>query len=195
MVNHMRGFIMPSFVQGFKLAHDHKISARPLAALVSAVVLISVGVSWWTVVRMGYTSSALTFGHKWWAQDGPRMPAYFIGDMTTPDNGSVSQSWLWLGVGAVSTYGMMLARSRFTFFPLHPIGYMMALTYPSQTFWFSIFLGWMFKTLFSRFGGTETYRSTIPAFLGLALGDVFMILLWLIIDGWQGRTGHLLLPG
>ncbi len=32
MVNHMRGFIMPSFLHGFKLAHDHKISRRPLGA-------------------------------------------------------------------------------------------------------------------------------------------------------------------
>ncbi len=195
MVNHMRGFIMPSFVQGFKLAHDNKIAARPLASLISVVVLISVGVSWWTVVRLGYTSSALTFGHHWWAQDGPKMPAQFTNDMTTSDRSSAPMSWLWLSVGALLTYGMMLARSRFTFFPFHPIGYLMALTYPTATFWFSIFLGWLAKTLISRFGGTDTYRNAIPAFLGLALGDVFMILLWLIIDGWQGRTGHLLLPG
>ena len=195
MVNHMRGFIMPSFVQGFKLAHDHKISARPLAALIGVVILISVAVSWWTVVKLGYSSGALSFGHKWWAQDGPRMPAWFTNDMTTSTNGSAPQSWFWLSFGGLLTYGMMVARTRFTAFPLHPIGYLMALTYPSATFWFSIFLGWMAKTLISRFGGTDTYRAAIPAFLGLALGDVCMILFWLIIDGWQGRTIHLLLPG
>jgi hypothetical protein len=49
--------------------------------------------------------------------------------------------------------------------------------------------------LITRFGGIDSYRKATPAFLGLALGDVTMILFWLAIDGWQGRTGHQLLPG
>ena len=196
IVYHMRGFVMPSFVHGFKLAHDHKIAARPLAALIGAVILISVVVSWATVVRLGYDNGALTFGHRWWAQDGARSPVWFVDSMTKGDpNATASAGWLWLGVGASLTYLMMAARSRFTFFPLHPIGYMMALTYSVGMFWVSIYLGWLAKVLISRFGGTDSYRKTIPAALGLVLGDVAMILFWLIIDGWQGRTGHLLLPG
>ncbi len=123
------------------------------------------------------------------------MPGWFVESMGRTNAGSAPTRWLWLSVGAVLTYGMMLARSRFTFFPLHPIGYMIALTYPGATFWFSIFLGWLAKTLITRFGGNDTYRKTTPAFLGLALGDVAMMLVWLAVDGWQQRTGHLLLPG
>ena len=197
MVNHMRGFIMPSFIHSFKLAHDHRIARRPLGALIVAVVLIAVVVSWITTVNLGYRAEgALTFGHTWWAKDGPKMAPYFLGSMSDVNTrGSAPASWFWLSFGALSTWGMMLMRSRFTWFPLHPIGYIMSLSYPSATFWFSIFLGWMFKSLISRFGGGDSYRKTIPLFLGLALGDVFMILFWLAIDGWQGRTGHLLLPG
>jgi hypothetical protein len=62
-------------------------------------------------------------------------------------------------------------------------------------FWFSIFLGWLCKGLIMRFGGIDTYRKVTPAFLGLVLGDVSMMLFWLAIDGWQGRTGHQLMPG
>ncbi|MDF2439450.1 MAG: hypothetical protein JWN98_434 [Abditibacteriota bacterium] len=46
------------------------------------------------------------------------------------------------------------------------------------------------KVLSTRFGGAETYRKTTPAFLGLALGDIAMILFWLLPGGWQGRTMH-----
>jgi hypothetical protein len=195
MVNHMRGFIMPSFVHSFKLAHDHKIAAKPLLALISAVIVISVIISWWTVVRLGYDNGGLTLGHGWWAKDGPKMPAGFISNAMTSTSGSAPTSWLWLGVGAALTYGMMLARSRFTFFPFHPIGYMMALSYSATTFWSSIFLGWLSKVLITRFGGNDTYRKAMPLFLGLALGDVAMIIVWLTVDGWQERTKHLLLPG
>ncbi len=196
IVNHMRGFIMPSFIHSFKLAHDHRIARRPLGALIVATVLIAVVVSWITTVNLGYRGGgALTFGHKWWAQDGPKMSAYFLGSMSDANTrASAPASWFWLVFGGLATWGMMLMRSRFTWFPLHPIGYIMSLVYPSATFWFSIFLGWMFKSLISRYGGGDSYRKTVPLFLGLALGDVCMILFWLAIDGWQGRTTHVLLP-
>ncbi|BCM94397.1 hypothetical protein IAD21_06304 [Abditibacteriota bacterium] len=194
MVNHMRGFIMPSFVHSFKLAHDHKITPKPLGALIAATILLSVGVSWWTTVRLGYDNGGLSLGNRFWAQDGPRMPAGFVGGLYSSDGGSAVVRWIFLGVGMSLTYAMMLARSRFAWFPLHPIGYMVALTYPGATFWVSIFLGWLCKVLITRFGGGEAYRRTTPAFLGLALGDVAMIVFWLLVDGWQGRTGHALLP-
>jgi hypothetical protein len=194
MVNHMRGFIMPSFLQGFKLAHDHKIAPKPLGALIATTILISVGVSWWTCVRLGYENGGLSLGNDFWARGGPRMPADFVNSLHSSDSGSVGVRWVFLGVGALATFGMMLARSRFAWFPLHPIGYMVALTYPGATFWFSIFLGWICKTLIMRFGGNDSYKRVTPVFLGLALGDVAMILFWLLIDGWQGRTGHALLP-
>ena len=196
MVNHMRGFIMPSFIHSFKLAHDHKIARRPLGALIVATVLIAVIVSWITTVNLGYRDGgALSFGHNWWSHDGPKMPAQFINSMISGNQGSAPTAWLWLILGALLTWGMMIARARFAWFPLHPIGYIMSLSYPTAVFWFSIFLGWLLKTLITRFGGGDAYRKTIPLFLGLALGDVFMIIFWLVIDGWQGRVGHLLLPG
>jgi hypothetical protein len=49
--------------------------------------------------------------------------------------------------------------------------------------------------MITRFGGSDTYRKTTPLFLGVALGDVAMMLFWLIIDGWQGHVGHKLMPG
>jgi hypothetical protein len=52
----------------------------------------------------------------------------------------------------------------------------------------------LLKTLIMRFGGPDTYRRLTPLFLGLALGDVASIFLWLAIDGWQGHTLHMLMP-
>ncbi|MDF2440469.1 MAG: hypothetical protein JWN98_1453, partial [Abditibacteriota bacterium] len=194
-VFHMRSFIMPSFLMSFKLAHDRKIAAKPLGLMIVAVIVISVAMSWWTVVRLGYDSGGLQMGHRWWAQDGPKSPAHFIEGITKSKDDPAWIAWLWMGIGGAFTYAIMLARSRLTFFPLHPVGYLMALSYPSATFWSSIFLGWLCKVVITRFGGNETYRKTIPLFLGLVLGDVAMILFWVIIDGWQGRTSHLLMPG
>jgi hypothetical protein len=55
-------------------------------------------------------------------------------------------SWtnsIWLASVPLLTYGMMVARSRFLWFPLHPLGFLMCLTYPIQRLWFSTFwAGW-----------------------------------------------------
>ena len=195
LVVHMRGFVMPSFVQSFKLAHDRKIAARPLLALISVVMLISLSMSFWMAVRLGYENGGLTLGHRWWAQQGSLWPVNFIDNTAKAISASSLTAWLSLGAGSLLTWGMMVARSRFAGFPFHPVGYLMCLSYPTTMFWFSIFLGWLFKITLTRFGGHDTYRKAVPAFLGLALGDVAMILFWLVIDGWQVRTGHQLMPG
>jgi hypothetical protein len=43
LMTDMRAFLLPSFVQGFKLAHDRKIRMKPLLALIMAVVTIYAG--------------------------------------------------------------------------------------------------------------------------------------------------------
>ena len=194
MFTDLRAFLMPSFIQSFKLAHDRRISAKPLLALIAAVVVITLAMSLWMNVRLGYQNGGLSL-NGWFAISGPQQSARNAADLIKGAPNASAAHWLWLSLGAAMTWGMTLARSHFLWFPLHPIGLLMALSYPMNTLWFSIFLGWLVKVLITRFGGPDTYRKTTPAFLGLALGDVAMMLLWLAIDGWQGRTYHQLMPG
>ncbi|MDQ3812604.1 MAG: hypothetical protein M3347_01480, partial [Armatimonadota bacterium] len=194
LIGDPRAFLMPSFVQGFKLAHDHKIPGRPLLALIFAVILITFGMSCWMRVRLGYENGGLTLASWFFVKVGSQFPAWWTNDLY---NGVPTASWthtVWMLVGALLTYGMMLARSRLLWFPFHPLGFLMSLTWAMEQVWFSIFLGWLCKVTITRFGGIDTYRKTTPVFLGLALGDIAMILFWILIDGWQGRTGHHLTP-
>jgi hypothetical protein len=194
LIYHMRGFAMPSFVHSFKLAHDHKIPARPLMALLAVVCAISLGMSLFTVLHLGYDNGAMSLNNDWSHGHLALRPTTFIDSVTQERPMSTLANWLSLLTGIALTWGMMVARSRFAWFPFHPVGYLMCLTFSAHMFWFSIFLGWLAKGLLTRYGGVDTYRKMTPAFLGLALGDVTMILFWLAIDGWQGRTGHLLMP-
>jgi hypothetical protein len=75
------------------------------------------------------------------------------------------------------------------------LGYLVGLTYPVQVFWLSIFIAWTAKLIIGRYGGEASVRRATPAFLGLALGDVTMMLFWLMVDGWFGRVGHSLSNG
>ena len=191
-----RGSLMPSFIQSFKLARDRNIEGRKLGMLIAAVILVGFVLGVYMNVRLGYDNGGLGL-QGWLSQWGPQMTGRQAAKMASGYSGQdVSIYNLgWLGLGAALTFAMMWCRSQFLWFPLHPLGYMICVAYPMHTFWLSIFIGWLCKVLVTRFGGGDSYRKLIPAFLGLALGDVAMMLFWLGIDGWQLRQGHQLMPG
>ncbi len=194
LVGDPRAFLLPSFLQGFKLAHDRKIAARPLLALVSATIAIAFAMSCWMRIRLGYENGAMTLASWFFVKHGSQLPAWFSNDLM---NGVSTTDWhngIWLIVGALFTYLLVVARSRLPWFPFHPIGFLLPLTWAMDQIWFSIFLGWGCKVTITRFGGIDSYRKITPAFLGLALGDICMTLFWIAIDGWQGRVGHHLTP-
>jgi len=188
----MRGFIMPSFLHGLKLAQDRQLAARRLWPLIMATVLLSMGVGLWVKVRMGYTRGGLTLD-PWFATIAAKYPAQNIETLMRGGDASAS-NWFWLAVGCAATVAMTAARGRFAWFPLHPLGYLLALTAPTQRAWFSFFLGWAAKVTVTRFGGHDTYRKVVPLALGVILGEASMFIFWLLIDGWQGRAGHGMLP-
>ena len=194
LMTDLRGFIMPSFIQGFKLAHDRKIALKPLLVLMLACSLITMAMGVYMNVRLGYTQGGLSLD-AWYAGAASRIPADSTANLVKGVKDASYWNLGWIGLGIALTYGMMLARSRFAWFPLHPIGLLISQSYPIGTLWFSVFLGWMFKVVITRFGGTDSYRKGVPLFLGLALGDVMMMIFWLVIDGWQGKSGHKLMPG
>ena len=189
----MRGFTLPSFLQSFKLAHDQKIAPRPLLALIFGCICVSFAIGLYSVLMLGYNAGGNTLA-KWWATaNGGQSAIHAVGFAKGIDV-NFTTTWLWVGIGALATLAMMSARARFAWFPLHPLGLIMCVPFAMHAMWLSIFLGWASKTLITRFGGNESYRKVTPFFLGLALGDIVMIVFWILVDGWQGRTGHALLP-
>lgn len=189
-----RAFSMPSFMHGFKLAHDYNIPGRKLLALIVAVIAVSFAMTCWMRIRLGYDNGGLSMGSWFFVKVGSQFPAWYSNDLL---NGVSTASWtyaLWMAAGALFTLLLMFARSRLVWFPLHPIGFLLSLTWAMEQIWFSIFLGWLCKVTITRFGGNDTYRKTTPLFLGLALGDIAAILFWISVDGATGRMGHHLTP-
>jgi len=194
MMTDLRAFLMPSFIQSFKLAHERGLRPKPLLGLIAAVIMITFVMGTVMNIRLGYSTGGLQL-NGWFQGGGAQKPA---SDAQNLINGVANASWFntfWIFIGGAMTWAMMVARSRFLWFPFHPIGLLMSLTYPMHLIWFSIFIGWLCKVTITKFGGSDSYRKTIPLFLGLALGDVVMMLFWIAVDGWFGRTWHQLMPG
>lgn len=81
--------------------------------------------------------------------------------------------------------GVVLAlcflRYRFLGWPLHPVGFLLANSYPMRVFWFSIMLGWLCKTLVMRLGGVPVYRRLSPIFMGMIVGTALSSVFWIVV--------------
>jgi hypothetical protein len=80
-------------------------------------------------------------------------------------------------------------RQQFPWWPIHPLGYALALTNSMEYMWCPFFIAWLAKWITLRYGGIRAYRAALPFFLGLILGDYIVPTLWgifgMITDGQQ----------
>jgi len=83
-------------------------------------------------------------------------------------------------VGFLVAVALIMLRSLFLRFPLHPLGYAMVTSYGAPIAG-PFFIVWVIKTAVLRLGGMRLYRQLIPFFIGFVLGHFFTAgLVW----GW-----------
>ena len=66
--------------------------------------------------------------------------------------------------------------------PFHPLGLLLIATWTGSAVWFSVFVGWLLKTLVIKYGGARSYTRARGLFLGLVLGEVTGIVIWTVIN-------------
>jgi hypothetical protein len=82
--------------------------------------------------------------------------------------------------GALVVTALVILRTYFLRFPLHPLGYAMVGAYGGPL-WGPFLMVWIVKSVILRLGGMRAYRRGIPFFLGLVIGHFFLAgLVW----GW-----------
>ena len=65
---------------------------------------------------------------------------------------------------------LMFMRSRFLWFPFHPIGFAIGPIWIMDQIWVTVFFAGMIKLIFLKYSGMKLYRNAQPFFLGLILG-------------------------
>ncbi|MFA5857862.1 MAG: DUF6785 family protein [Elusimicrobiota bacterium] len=71
--------------------------------------------------------------------------------------------------------GIMFVIRQFvwTKMPLNPIGYLIATNGAATHVWWPFFVAWVCKGIIFRVGGVKLYKTLIPTFLGLVIGQFF----------------------
>jgi hypothetical protein len=173
---------MPEQLEALKISERRRINPRHTAvAILLATVIGSVTTFWFLLdsyyqhgAESGYYDSAtLGFGRDVYGQ---------LENWLNYPQGTDGPALAFMGVGLGFTVLLMFLRTRFLWWPLHPLGYATAQSWGMSNLWCCLFVAWALKALILRYGGLGSYRRAIPFFLGLALGDYILGSLWSILD-------------
>jgi len=192
----IRTTVMASSINGFKLIDTLGIRKRPLMWAIFLAVLVSMIGSIWITLKLAYTYGGINL-QRWFFGGLPRTAFDFVADKlrnpVTPD--IVWPRWFFTGIGAAVMALLMFARHRFTWWPLHYLGFPIGDTWVMEWVWFSILLGWLLKVLVLRYGGIRPYRRLKPLFLGLILGQISCAGMWMVVDFITGTSGNYIYIG
>jgi hypothetical protein len=183
----LREFLMPSLLNGFRMSELSGISTRKLTPVMAGallfVLIVAVPAFLLTCYLPGVlqvpNSGEISFTRDFFNLLGARL--------LTPEQPAAVQ-YIANVAGAVIVGLLAWLRVNFVWWPIHPLGFVMATSWSSLNLWFSLFLGWLFKLLTIRYGGLRGYVRFRPLFLGIIMGDVLGAVLWQIV-GWFTKVG------
>jgi hypothetical protein len=163
---------MQSYVDAFRLADRCPMPQRQLAKVITAATALAIVAAFWAflsvVYKTGFESAKFrcpagwAFGNEPWQ----KLRSWLL-NPRAPDYGSTAA----YAFGFVFTLFLASMRTRFLWWPFHPVGYLVSGSFGLFRLWFPIFVTWLIKTLILRYGGLDWYRKARPFFFGLIVGE------------------------
>lgn len=92
-----------------------------------------------------------------------------------------------LVAGMAMVTGMTIARYYFSWWPISPIGFVVAAGGPARNAFFPVFLAWLLKTILIRIGGVRLYQAIQPLMIGIMVGYVLGSAVAILADYWYFR--------
>lgn len=186
----IRGGLMPMLMDGFKISDSMKIKRRQLTFAMVLSIVLAVVVSYIFVLVFMYKFGGINL-RPWFCRGLPAQvtAGRIVMLIQTPQPPNITNIISMLVGGGITVFLMWMSRT-FLWWPFHPIGYVMGVSWPMLQFWFPIFIAWLIKVLVLRLGGIKIYRKLIPGFLGLVLSEFVVIVIWSLVDFFAGVMGH-----
>jgi len=170
-----RSHAMPAQLESLRLWQGAGLAPRSLLGPLVWATVVSVVAGLWACLHVGYREGAVSrcLGYSRWT--GTEIYGWLSSVLTAGQ----AFSWpRWITVFASSglTLGLWALQMRFTWFPLHPLGYCAG---PMLVWiWLPFFITWVIKSVVIRYGGQRLYKRLIPLFFGLILGDYLTGAVW-----------------
>lgn len=199
----MRKILIPYVINGMRAGETGGLRLRPVTGILAAAAVIGLACGTYGFIATSYKHGATNV--DFWAST--MAPRYYLDDavarqrnppdfnmITAGDTAVVPVNLAHLLTGAGLTGGLLALRTFLPWWPLHPFGFLFCATWAISRIWFSLFLGWMAKTAVMTFAGAKAYRTVLPLFLGMALGECLIAVFWMILGLVTGIPNEQMVP-
>ncbi len=184
-------FITAPMANAIRLGSEVARHRRAVFTAIATALLISLVLSACFLVFLAYRDGALHL-HSQYFTGFARYPSDMAATQLANPTGPNLVGWLWTGAGGLFMAGLMIARHFLIWWPFHPIGFAVSAGWVLNQTWFSIFLAWLIKLVFLRYGGPSMYEKTKPFFMGIIMGQFVVGGFWLIVDAFTGMQGNVI---
>ncbi|MBC8232296.1 hypothetical protein H8E77_22345, partial [bacterium] len=166
-----RAHPMPQQLEAFKIAERANLNPRSFAGIIMLATGVGAIVTFWILLDGYYRHGAESGYYGPWALGFGRGVYGRLENWLNYPRGTDRPAVAFMGGGLLFTVAMLFMRTRFLWWPFHPLGYAMANSWGMYNLWSCLFVAWVIKWIVLRHGGLKSYRRAVPFFLGLALGD------------------------
>ena len=190
-------FIAPVQVEMMELGRFFKVRPRDIGYGLFLGLLGGLFIGGFALLCWGYGRGVQNSTYTWpfeqnWYFSGYRSGELGIdkamanGQLVTPQtqtlNFVTNVDAKGVGIGIVVTIILAFLRSTFMWFPIHPLGYVLATTYFGRTMWFTAFVAWLIRVIVLRLGGAHSIRrGLIPFCVGMFLACMVSIIFFDIV--------------
>lgn len=180
-----RGLIFTGMMDGLKMTDSANVKRRSYLVVFVAALLMSFLVAGYLHMWFPYHKGGITLydcvysGHNL----GP------LTDYEAQMRQQVKMTWqapTFFAVGVVVASFLAYMRAMFFWWPLHPLGYALSVSWTVSVFWFSAMIAWAIKSMILRYGGMQLYAKARPWFLGMVLGEFGSAVVWTLIGAATG---------
>jgi len=193
------GIMPPHQMEGFKMAGQANGSTRKLMLCMMVGVVVTLPLSIYCTHKGNYYTGAASVAGNQPIGFGARILSTVAEHLERKPK--VDKPGL-IATATAIAFSLFLAamRSRFLWWPLHPVGFALGWSFWANSHWFSWLLAWAVKSLSLKFGGASTYRKILYMCIGLLVGTYTNSAIWLVYDlftvkggVWASRTFDTLL--
>ncbi|MGC9317110.1 MAG: DUF6785 family protein [Armatimonadota bacterium] len=172
LVRTHRQLPMPAQADCLRIGDQAGLRLRGLSPVILGASALGIVAAFWALLHVtyqtGYETAKFTgpagwaFGNAPWQKldawlTNPRTPQY-----------AATGGYVY---GIAFTLVLAAMRTRFVWWPFHPVGYLVSGSFGLFRLWLPIFLTWLIKSLLLRYGGLPAYRRARPFFFGLIFGE------------------------
>ena len=180
-----REHIMPHQLESFKMAERASMNTKKLVIAMLLAVIWGSLVTFWAMLSELYRLGGAVTG----AGGGGVGPSighigqfnWLAGLLTFPKEPDVPAT-VAMASGMGFTFFLMIMRSRFMWFPLHPAGYAISMSFGVGYFWSCLVIATVLKWLVLQFGGGGSYRKVVVLMFGIMLGEYVVGAFWSILS-------------